>query len=130
MFDNLKNMAGLMSQAKEMRAKMEQAQAELARKTVEADAGAGAVRVTMNGKMEVLSVRIDKAMIATLVGSGAERTLRLQPATGRRGTSLMTVTATDAGNRSARAQFVAMAFRKQWKRLLRRKVGFIQWLRS
>lgn len=72
MFDNLKNMANLMSQAKEMRAKMEQAQAELSRKTVEADAGAGAVRVTMNGKMEVISVRIDKAMIATLAGSGAD----------------------------------------------------------
>ena len=72
MFDQLKNMAGLMGQAKEMKAKFEEVQNELARKTVEADAGAGAVRVTMNGKMEVLSVNIDKAMLATLAGAGAQ----------------------------------------------------------
>lgn len=68
MFDQLKNMAGLMGQAKEMRSKFEEVQKELARKTVEADAGAGAVRVIMNGKMEVLSVSIDKAMLITLAG--------------------------------------------------------------
>lgn len=72
MFDQLKNMAGLMGQAKEMKAKFEEVQKELARKTVEADAGAGAVRVTMNGKMEVLSVNIDKAMLMTLAGEGAQ----------------------------------------------------------
>ncbi len=77
MFDQFKNMANLMSQAKEMRAKMEQAQQELARKTVEADAGAGAVRVTMNGKLEVLSVRIDQRMLATLAGEGANADLQM-----------------------------------------------------
>lgn len=72
MFDQFKNIAGLMGQAKEMKAKFETLQQELARKTVEADAGAGAVRVTVNGKFQVLSVRIDKAMLATLAGEGDE----------------------------------------------------------
>lgn len=72
MFDNLKNLASLMGQAKEMRAKMEQMQAELARQTVQADAGAGAVRVTMNGKFEVVNLEFEPSMIATLAGAGAQ----------------------------------------------------------
>jgi DNA-binding YbaB/EbfC family protein len=72
MFDNLKNMAGMMSQAKEMRAKMEQIKSELERKTVSADAGAGAVTVTMNGKFEVIDIQLDKVMITTLAGEGSD----------------------------------------------------------
>ena len=67
---NLKTLASLLGNSGELKAKFEQFQAELARKTVEADAGAGAVRVTMNGKFEVLRVQIDPAMMATLAGSG------------------------------------------------------------
>ena len=75
MFDqlkNLKSLAGLMGNAEQMREKMEKMQAELSRLTAEADAGAGAVRVVVNGKMEVLSVRLDPAMVSVLVGQGAE----------------------------------------------------------
>lgn len=72
MFDNLKNLAGLMGQAKQMREKMEQVQSELARKTVQADSGAGAVTVTMNGRFEVLNVSVDPHMISTLAGSGSD----------------------------------------------------------
>ena len=75
MLDNLKNLgnlAGLLGNAKEMRAKLEAMQAELARKRVEADAGAGAVRVTVNGRFEVVAVRLDPPMLAALVGDGAE----------------------------------------------------------
>jgi hypothetical protein len=72
MFDNLKNLADLVGQAKQMRAKFEQLQAELARKTVEADSGAGAVRVVMNGKFEVVSVKLDQPLLATLAGSGPD----------------------------------------------------------
>tara|TARA_Y100000589_G_scaffold321529_1_gene353053 strand:- start:1877 stop:2233 length:357 start_codon:yes stop_codon:yes gene_type:complete len=72
MFDNLKNMASMMGQAKEMRAKMEQIQAELEHKTITADAGAGAVTVTMNGKMQVVNVVLDPVMIQTLAGEGAD----------------------------------------------------------
>lgn len=70
MFDNLKNLASLMSQAGELRARFEQMQTELARRTAEGDAGAGAVRVVVNGKFEVLRVQLDKPLLATLAGEG------------------------------------------------------------
>jgi len=75
MFDQLKNMkdlAGLMGNLGGLKEKMEQAQAELATKTVEAESGAGAVRVTMNGKFEVTDVAIDPVMITTLAGTGTD----------------------------------------------------------
>lgn len=75
MFDQLKNikeLAGLMGNLGEVREKMEQMQAELAEKTVEADAGAGAVRVTMNGKFEVLAVQVDPTMVSVLAGTGTD----------------------------------------------------------
>ncbi|MEZ4515301.1 MAG: YbaB/EbfC family nucleoid-associated protein [Phycisphaerales bacterium] len=75
MFDqlkNLKSLAGLMGNAEQMREKMEKMQEDLSRLTAEADAGAGAVRVVVNGKMEVISVRLDPAMVSVLAGQGAE----------------------------------------------------------
>ena len=38
-------------------------QAELASKTVEATAGGGMVNVVVNGKFEILSIRIDKEVV-------------------------------------------------------------------
>ena len=72
MFDNLKNLAGLMGQAGQIKEKFEQLQAQLGQKTAEAEAGAGAVRVVMNGRFEVLAVRLDPTMIAKLAGAGAD----------------------------------------------------------
>ena len=72
MLDNLKNLAGLMGQAKQLQEKADQMKAELARHTVEADAGAGAVRVVMNGKFEVVRVHLDRTLLATLAGAGNE----------------------------------------------------------
>lgn len=75
MFDQLKNMkdlAGLMGNLGNIKEKMEQAQAELATKTVQAEAGAGAVRVTMNGKFEVVDVTVDSAMVTVLAGAGTD----------------------------------------------------------
>ncbi|MBB6428477.1 YbaB/EbfC family nucleoid-associated protein [Algisphaera agarilytica] len=75
MFDqmkNLKQLAGLMGNAGEIKAKFEAMQAELENKTAEADAGAGAVRVTVNGHLRVVGVHIDPAMTTALVGSGTE----------------------------------------------------------
>lgn len=70
MLDNLKNLASLMGHATELKEKAEHIQAELAAKTVEADAGAGAVRVVANGKLEVISIRLDRPMLTSLVGEG------------------------------------------------------------
>jgi len=75
MFDqlkNLKSLAGLMGNAGELREKMDKLQAELAQLTAEADAGAGAVRVVVNGKLQVLSVTLDPVMTSALVGEGSE----------------------------------------------------------
>jgi len=75
MFDqlkNLKNLAGMMGQAGEMKEKMEQMQAALAELTVEAEAGAGAVTVVMNGTFEVLDIRFDQPMLVALVGEGSD----------------------------------------------------------
>lgn len=75
MFDQIKMMkqlAGLMGNMGEIREKVDQFQAELGEKTVEAEAGAGAVRVQMNGRFEVLSVQVDPAMVATLAGVGTD----------------------------------------------------------
>jgi DNA-binding YbaB/EbfC family protein len=66
MFDslrNLGNMADLMRKAGEMQARFRSLQEELGRKTVEADAGAGAVTATVNGKLELVKVRIDRQKI-------------------------------------------------------------------
>ncbi len=57
------NMAQMMKQAKKMQEKMAQAQEELATKTVEASVGGGMVNVVVNGKNELLSIKIDKAVV-------------------------------------------------------------------
>jgi len=72
MFDNMKNMASVMKQAGQFKEKMEQIQAELGRKTVEAEAGAGAVRVVANGHLEIVSIHLDRSMLVTLAGEGAD----------------------------------------------------------
>ncbi len=69
---NLKSLAGLFGNADEIRQRFEQVQAELARKTVEAEAGAGAVRVVVNGKFEIISVHLDQPLLKTLAGEGNE----------------------------------------------------------
>jgi len=68
MFDDLKNMnlgnlGDLMSKAQEMRGRMERMQEEASRKTVTADAGGGMVQATVNGKMELTKLKIDKTKV-------------------------------------------------------------------
>src|SRR3954470_19779885 len=66
MFDNLKNLAnlpGIMQKAREMQERMQQVQADLAQKQVSADAGGGMVTAIVNGRMEVVRVRIDKTKL-------------------------------------------------------------------
>ena len=52
-----------MKQAKKMQEKIASIQAELESKTVEATAGGGMVTVVVNGKFEILSLRIDKEVV-------------------------------------------------------------------
>ncbi|MFW6035415.1 MAG: YbaB/EbfC family nucleoid-associated protein [Halothermotrichaceae bacterium] len=53
------NMNKLMKQAQQMQAKMAKMQEELEDKTVEASAGGGVVKVVVNGKQELLDIKID-----------------------------------------------------------------------
>lgn len=52
-----------MKQAKKIQEKMAQMQAELGLKTVEASAGGGMVTVVVNGKFELMSLKIDKEVV-------------------------------------------------------------------
>jgi nucleoid-associated protein EbfC len=66
MFDALKNLGNvrdLMSKAQEMQSQMKQLQDEMAKRTVDADAGAGMVTATVNGRLEVTAIKIDKSKI-------------------------------------------------------------------
>jgi len=71
MFDNLRNLGAMLTQAGQIRQKITELREELGQKTVEGEAGAGAVRVIMNGRLEVVSVRLDPVMIRSLLGTSA-----------------------------------------------------------
>jgi nucleoid-associated protein EbfC len=57
--------ANLMQQAQKMQENLQRAQEELARIEVTGQAGGGMVRVTMNARMEVRRVHIDRATLAS-----------------------------------------------------------------
>src|SRR5215210_4058994 len=66
MFDALKNLGNLgelMRKAQEMKGRMAQMQEELSKKSVSADAGGGMVEATVNGRLELVKLRIDKSKI-------------------------------------------------------------------
>lgn len=58
-----KGFGNLLKQAQEMHTKIAQLQEEMAGKTVEASSGGGMVNIVMNGKQEVLSIRIDPEVV-------------------------------------------------------------------
>ena len=55
-------MGNLLKQAKKMQEQMEKTQAELAKREITGEAGGGMVKVTMNGRHEVVGVRIDPSV--------------------------------------------------------------------
>ena len=57
------NLNKLMKQAQQMQAQMAKAQAELEEKTVEVSVAGGKVKVIANGAGEILSIKIDKAIV-------------------------------------------------------------------
>lgn len=57
------DIAGLMQQAKKMQEQMQKAQEELANMECTGEAGAGLVKVTINGKHEVKKVDIDQSLL-------------------------------------------------------------------
>ena len=63
MFGGLGNPMELMQKAKQLQEKMQQMQDDLARQQVTADAGGGLVSAVVNGKLEVVKVKIDKSKV-------------------------------------------------------------------
>lgn len=57
------NFGKLMKQAQQMQEKMMRVQDELASKTVEATAGGGMVTAVVNGKHELVSLKIEKEVV-------------------------------------------------------------------
>lgn len=57
------NMSNLMKQAQQIQAKMAKLQEELENRTLEASSGGGMVTVVVNGRQEVLSIKIDPEVI-------------------------------------------------------------------
>ncbi len=58
----MKNLAGLMQQAKQMQANMEAMQAKLEAAQIEGVSGAGLVRVTLTGKGVLKGIKIDQKL--------------------------------------------------------------------
>jgi len=77
-------MGNLMKQAQQMQQKMLKLQEEIAKKTLDASVGGGMVTVTVNGKSEVLRIKIepqvvdpdDVDMLEDLVVAGVNEALR------------------------------------------------------
>ena len=77
-------MGNLMKQAQQMQQKMMKLQEEIAQKTLEASVGGGMVTVTVNGKSEVLRIKIepqvvdpnDVEMLEDLIVAGVNEALR------------------------------------------------------
>lgn len=57
------DMSSLMKQAQEFQQKMGQMQAEMAKKTITAEAGGGMVKVIVNGQNELLEIKIEPEVI-------------------------------------------------------------------
>jgi len=58
----MRDIMGMMGKVKEMQAKMEKMQAEVAALEVEGKSGGGLVHVRMNGKGELLGLKIDPSL--------------------------------------------------------------------
>lgn len=59
----MKNMGNMMKQAQKLQSKMLKLQEDLAEKAVESTSGGGMVKVTANGKQQILSIQIEKEVV-------------------------------------------------------------------
>ena len=86
-------MGNLMKQAQQMQQKMMKLQEEIAKKTLDASVGGGMVTVTVNGKSEVLRIKIepqvvdpsDVEMLEDLIVAGGQRGVAESPGDDGRG---------------------------------------------
>ena len=59
----MKDLLGVMKQAKELQERMQRLQDEVAALLIEGTAGGGLVRATLNGKSEMKSIKIDPSLL-------------------------------------------------------------------
>jgi hypothetical protein len=59
----MKNLAGLMKQATQMQAKMQEMQTKLESTEMTGEAGAGLVKITLNGKGDLKRIKVDPKVI-------------------------------------------------------------------
>jgi DNA-binding YbaB/EbfC family protein len=59
----MKNLAGMMKQAQQMQSKMQEMQTKLESMEVTGEAGAGLVKVTLNGKSDMRRIKIDPKIV-------------------------------------------------------------------
>ena len=59
----MKGMGNMMKQAQQLQSKMMKLQEELAEKTVESSSGGGMVKVTANGRQQILSIQLEKEVV-------------------------------------------------------------------
>ena len=59
----MKNLTGMMKQAQKLQDRMMEMQEEVGNRTVSAQAGGGMVEAVVNGRQEVLSLRIDPEVV-------------------------------------------------------------------
>ena len=59
----MQNFGNIMKQAKQLQEKMVRLQEEMGTKTIEATAGGGMVSVVVNGKNEIVSLKIDREVV-------------------------------------------------------------------
>lgn len=59
----MKNLAGLMKQASQMQSKMQEMQTKLESTELTGEAGAGLVKVTLNGKGDLKRIKVDPKVI-------------------------------------------------------------------
>jgi DNA-binding YbaB/EbfC family protein len=63
----------MLKQAQELKAKLDKAQKELSKTVLEAEAGKGAVKVTINGQQKILSIKISPEVVDPQKVSTLER---------------------------------------------------------